>query len=199
MVRKNSKKWLVILTSVGLMVGFQGAAYAANSSDWLSSLFGGSNTSNNQNTPDQKQIQVDQALAAQFQQAYQNDSQALAQAYRSGNRQNIQNLQAAVNVDIGHLQANAQDLTREGVTVPYTVPIYPSYQGYPTQPNGARGYYQRYPAQPNAVTSPYPGYDHPNRRWDNGPRHDYVYNNGSPQPNPSYRPDRRRHDANWVS
>ncbi len=127
MTLKNSKKWLVILASVGLMAGFQGAALA-DSSNWLQSLFGGQDASKGQNTPDQKQIQADQAAAVQFQQAYQNDRQALAQAYRSGDRQNIQNLQSAVNTDISHLQANAQDLAKDGVANSYNVPSYPSYQ-----------------------------------------------------------------------
>ncbi len=188
MIPKNSKKWLVILVSVGLMTGFQGAAFAANSSDWLSSLFGGQDASNNQNPPDQKQIQADQALAAQYQQAYQNDRQALTQAYRSGDRQNIQHLQSALNVDIGHLQANAQDLAKEGGANPNTVPGYNSYQSNSRRTDGRwenRGSYL--------------GNNRPNRQWDNGRRNDYAHNNGYSQPNPGYRYDHWRHDANWRS
>jgi hypothetical protein len=148
MTLKNSKKWLVLLASVGLMTGFQAVALA-----------------------DQKQNEADLRFAAQYQQEYQNHREALAQAYRSGNQQDIQNLQAALNADISRLQANAQDLAKDGVANPYTVPS--SNQGFNQGFN--RGF--------NQGSTP-PGWSHgrktgwngrddqSNRRWDNGSRFD---------------------------
>ena len=147
MVQKNSKKWLIVLAGVGLIAGFQQAAFAV----------------------DDQQKQADLATAAQFQQNYQNDRQALAQAYRSGDRQNIRDLQATVTQDIRHLQANSQDLSNDGVSNPSAVPALPDYGGAPNRMNRE---WQRRGA--------FPGYETPNHRWDNWSRYqepDHRYDN----------------------
>ena len=189
MKTKYSNQLLVLVTVVGLMIGFQGTAHAE---DWLSSLFGSNNTSNNNNNnngqPDQKQVQADQNASAGFQQAIVQDDQNLAQAQQqlrqdqragvdtTADRQNIQNIINARNVDIGHLQSNAANLSKDGVANTYTIPTNP----YNT--NQRQGYYQgqgyqrpngQYGQWTNQVPVPNPNapYDPRDRRWDNR-RHD---------------------------
>ena len=177
MTFKNSRKWFTVAVVAGLLTGFQGAAHAADSSSWLQSLFGGQDANNGQNAPDQKQIDADLVAATQLQQTYQNDRQALAQAYRSGDRQNIQNLQSAVNTDIAHLQTNGQDLAKDGVANPNSVPAQPA---YPHNAGQSGGRWQN-----RAVNPGDQGQFH--RQWDNGARHDRE------------RDDRRHHQDNRVA
>lgn len=181
MSSKNFRRWLIVLASVGLVAGFQGAVLAATSSDWLQSLFGGqgfnNNNDNNENPPDQKQIEADKAMAAQLQQTYQNDRQALAQAYRSGDRQRIQELQAALNLDIQRLQANDKDLAKAGVANPYNIPDYPYYQGsYDRSYNQGSmppGWSHGRKTGWNGRNVP-PGYGRNDRQWENrGPYTNY--------------------------
>jgi hypothetical protein len=86
MVPKNSKKWLVLLISIGLMAGSQGAALAADSTDWLSSLFGGNNSNNNQqtqnNSSNQSLIQGASEAAGRSQANINQDNLALQQDYQ---------------------------------------------------------------------------------------------------------------------
>jgi TolA-binding protein len=176
----NPKKWLVVIASIGLIAGIQSAALA-DSSNWLQSLFGTSDTGNDQNRPDQKQIEADQASASQIQQSYQANRQGLTQAEQklrqdqrsvadtSADRQNIQNFRQALRLDVAHQQANAQDLAKDGVADPYGA------LSYPTRPD--RRWENR---------GSYPGYAQPDRAWDNGFRHAPVYHY-----------EHRRHEANW--
>ncbi len=184
---KHSSKWLLMAVLAGIVMISQRTAFA---DDWFQSLFGSPSQTNN-NVPDQKQIQADQATAARLQQAYQNDRQALAQAYSSGNRQNIQSLQSAVNTDIQHMQSNAQDLSKGGVAYPYTIPYNAYNQGYPTRPDRqwenrgtTPGYnpptqWENRGSRPSGWSHgkkigwdgrdvpPDSGYDRSNRQWDN--------------------------------
>ncbi len=75
---------------------------------------------------DQRQTDADLRTAAQYQQAYQNDNQALQQAIqRRADRQTIQNLQSAVAEDVTRINNNARDLANDGVANPYPIPSYP--------------------------------------------------------------------------
>lgn len=147
---KNSKQWTVLVAVVGLVAGFQGAAHADQTSDWLQSLFSDkpSNNNNQGNAPDQRQVQADQALATQYQQAYQSHQTALTQAYeklrqdqRSGvdttvDRKNVKDLNEALRVDVGRQQANSQDLAKAGVAYPYTIASAPAQTAYQQSDRG---------------------------------------------------------------
>ena len=99
----NSRSLWTALAVIALLSGFQTAARA-----------------------DQRQTDADLRTAAQYQQAYQNDNQALQQAYqRRADRQTIQNLQSAVAEDVTRIRNNARDLANDGVANPYPVPPYP--------------------------------------------------------------------------
>jgi hypothetical protein len=173
----NSKKWLVLVASIGLIAGSQGAALAADS-NWLQSLFG---TQSSSNGPDQKQVQADQSSASQIQQSYQTNLQGLQQAQQklrqdqrsgidtSADRQNIQNYRDALNLDVLHQQANAQDLAKDGVSNPYNALTYPT---HPDRQWENRG--------------PYPGYVQPTQSWNDGFRHEHAFHY-----------ENRRHEARW--
>jgi hypothetical protein len=144
------RKWLTVLTGIGLLAGSPGAALAADS-DWYENLFGGDSDG-----PDRMQVEADQAAVNALQSGYANDSRALEEAYASlrqhqrkgldtsADRQNIQDLKRAVDTSAARLKA----LQMDGVAVGSV----PSGHLYSRQP-----------------VKQIHGYDHSNhRRWNNG-------------------------------
>lgn len=174
---------MLVIVTAGLIAFSQSNAFA---DDWLSSLFGSPSNNNSQNNSsgsyDQKQIQADQNAAQGFIGAINADNQNISNARlkleqdrRAGvdittDRQALQTAIQNLQMDQGRANANAQDLTREGVGNPYgsllNTPTYGYNNGY-----NRNGYYTGYAQN-------YPGYASagPDQRWQHG--WDHRYENG---------------------
>ena len=138
MSAKYSKKSFLVIAITGLVISSQHLAFADDTSNWLQSLFGSnqnqSQSSNGQGQADQKQIQADQNFAQQYYQATTQDQETLRQAYQqlerdrraglntSADIQAIRNQEKVVRTDLANQRNNAVDLSRDGVSSPYSVP-----------------------------------------------------------------------------
>lgn len=188
---KYSVRLFLITAAAGFTISSQHIAFADDTSNWLQSLFGSSESQTNNNTaPDQKQIQADQAAAQQFQQAALQDSQALRQDYQklrqdqragvdtTADLQAIRNHRASLENNTAHQQQNAIDLTKDGIPNTYTVPVN-THQNI----NGVDHRWDNRAA--------YVGQNNYGRRWDNNPRRDF---HGRDQ---DYR--HHRYNPNWAN